>query len=450
MAATNLLTDAKIRDAKPVVRASKFNDKNRPADNREIPRLTKLSDGAGLTLWIEPGGAKRWRFSYRFPGLDKNGEPKLLQKQLAIGTYPETTLKEARAARDAARKSLTAGIDPSQQKRATRLAQALANASTFAAVAKELVEKKRNEKKSASTMEKIEWLLGLAMPTLGARPIGEIEAPEILATLRQVERRGKFNTVHRLRALIGEVFRYAMADGRAKSDPTYALRAALTTPKRQNRPAITDSEGLGALLRAIDGYRGSPEMALALRLLALTFVRPGELRQAEWSEFDLDAEVPVWTIPAAKMKMRRAHRVPLSRQAVEIVRELRALSRGGKYLFPGQRTISRPMSENGMSAALRYLGFSKETHCPHGFRSSASSMLNAARTAPKSPKGEPQAVRRMWDADAIELQLAHVNGDATRRAYNRDDFWEERVEMMRWWANFLDDLRDNAGVEQAA
>ena len=441
--AINLLSDAKIRDAKPEVRASK--DKARP-DAALKPRLTKLSDGGGLMLWIEPNGAKRWRFGYRFPGLGKNGEPKLLQKQLAIGTYPETTIKEARAARDAARKSLTAGIDPAQQKRAVKLARALANANTFQSVAAEVVEKKRNEKKSASTMEKVEYLLGLAAP-LAQRPIGEIEAPEILATLQQVERRGRFDTAHRLRGFIGEVFRRAVATGRAKNDPTPALRGVLTTPTRGRMAAITNAEELGGLLRAIDGYGGAPETRLALQLLSLTFVRPGELRMAEWSEFDLDGAV--WTIPAARMKMRREHRVPLSRQALAIIRELRSISRGGKYIFPG-RTISRPMSENGMSAALRYMGFPANAHCPHGFRSSASSLLNAARTPSTNNRGEPQAVRRMWDADAIELQLAHVNGDATRRAYNRDDFWLERCEMMRWWADYLDQLRGNAGVERAA
>jgi integrase len=443
----NNLTDAKIRAAKPVVRASK--DPTRP-DDRPLPRLTKLSDGAGLTLWIEPNGARRWRFSYRFPGLDKDGQPKLLQKSLALGSFPEVGLKEARAGRDAARKLLAAGIDPSQHKRATRAARALANANTFAAVAAELVEKKRREEKSASTMEKVEWLLGLALPALGARPIAEIEAPEVLAALQQIERRGKYNTAHRLRALIGEVFRRAVATGRASNDPTLALRDALTTPKKQHRPAIIEPEGFGRLLSAIDGYRGAPETRLALQLLALTFVRPGELLGAEWEEFDIDAEQPVWVIPASRMKMRREHKVPLSRQAVEIVRELRMLSRGGKYLFPGARSTTRPMSENCMNAALRYMGISKDVHCPHGFRSSFSSLANAARTPAKDAEGRPMIPRRMWDADAIELQSARVNGDAVRRIYCRDDFMAERREMIQWWSNKCDELRENAGVSRAA
>jgi integrase len=445
--AMNNLTDAKIRDAKPVIRASK--DKKRP-DDRLVERLTKMNDGAGLALWVEPGGAKRWRFAYRFPGRDKNGEPKLLQKMLTLGSYPETSLKEARAARDAARKLLAAGVDPSRNKRATRLARALANANTFSAVAAELVEKKRNGKKSPSTMEKVEWLLGLATPTLGARPIAEITAPEILATLQQIERRGKYNTANRLRALIGEVFRRAVATGRASNDPTVALRDQLTTTKAQPRAAIIEAQDFGGLLLAIDGYRGAPETRLAMQLLALTFVRPGELRAAEWSEFDLDAEQPTWIIPANKMKMKREHKIPLAPQSVAIVRELRVLARGGKYLFPGGRTITRPMSENAMSSALRYMGFSKDEHCPHGFRSSASSMLNAARTPPTNAKGEPQPVRRMWDADAIELQLAHVDSNAVRRVYARDDFWQERCELMAWWADRCDEMRANVGVARAA
>ena len=301
-------------------------------------------------------------------------------------------------------------------------------------------------------------VVGLAMPTLGARPIAEIEAPEVLATLRIIERRGRYDTAHRLRAIIGEVFRYAVADGRAKNDPTIALRGALTTVTKERRPAIIEPEPLGQLLRAIDGYRGTPETRLALRLLAYVFVRSGELRHAEWSEFDLDGEQPVWTISAAKMKMKREHRVPLSWQAVETIRELRALSRGGKYLFPGGRTVARPMSENAMSAAMRRMGYGKDEVCPHGFRSSASSLLNAARTPTKDADGKPLkdadgkpiSPRRLWDADAIELQLAHVDGNAVRRVYNRDDLWLERVEMMQWWADYLDELRANVGVARAA
>jgi integrase len=246
------------------------------------------------------------------------------------------------------------------------------------------------------------------------------------------------------------VFRYAMADKRAKSDPAHALRAVLVKPTRTPHPAITKPNEFGGLLRAIDGYRrAAPETRLALRLLALTFVRPDELRWARWNEFDLGGAEPLWVIPASRMKMRREHKVPLSRQAIEIVRELRALSRGGAFLFPG-RTTARPMSESCLSAALHYMGISKDVHCPHGFRSSFSSMANAVRTPAKDADGRPMTPRRMWDSDAIELQLAHVNGGAVRRAYCRDDFMAERREMMRWWANYLDTLRADVKMKEVA
>jgi integrase len=254
--------------------------------------------------------------------------------------------------------------------------------------------------------------------------------------LRQIERRGKYNTVHRLRALISETFSMAIATGRAKGDPSHALRKALVTPKAQRRPAIVEAEPFGQLLRAIDGIEGgAPETRLALQLLSLTFVRPGELRHAEWSEFDLDGEQPTWTIPAAKMKMKREHKVPLSTQAVAIVRELRMLSRGGNYLFPGGRTITRPMSENAMNGVLRRLGYSKDEMCPHGLRSVASTLLNESG---------------LWHRDAIERSLAHIDSDVVRQSYARGEYWDERVKMMQHWADHCDELRANAGVARAA
>jgi integrase len=271
-----------------------------------------------------------------------------------------------------------------------------------------------------------------------------------LTVLRQIEKRGRFDTAHRLRALIGEVFRRAVADGRAKIDPTPDLRDQLTTPTRTPHPAITKPDEFGGLLRAIDGYRrGAPETRLALQLLALTFVRPDELRWARWDEFDLGGAEATWTLPAERMKMRREHKVPLSRQAVEIVRELRALSRGGAFLFPG-RTTARPMSESCLSAALHYMGIPKDVHCPHGFRSSFSSIANAARTPAKDADGRPLIPRRMWDSDAIELQSSRVNGGAVRRVYCREDFMAERREMMQWWANYLDTLRADVKMKEVA
>jgi len=266
--------------------------------------------------------------------------------------------------------------------------------------------------------------LSLALPFIGPRCIAEITAPEILAVLRRVEARGRHETATRLREIIGGVFRFAVATGRAEGDPTGALRGALTTPKVQHRAAIIEPKAFGGLLRALAGYDGAPETRAALELLALTFVRPGELRAAEWAEFDLDAGV--WSIPAEKMKMKRPHRVPLAPRAVAILRELQAITGHGKYLFPSVRTAARCMSENTINAALRRLGFAQDEMTGHGFRSAASSMLNESG---------------QWNADAIERQLAHVDNDSVRRAYARADFWDERVRMMAWWADRCEEMR---------
>ena len=391
------LTDMEIRTAKPGA------------------RLVKLSDGGGLQLWIMPDGAKRWRFAYRLAGL---------QKVLAVGVYPATGLREAREARDDAKRLLADGQDLAIAKKLAKAAKAAANANTFEAISAELLDKKRREAKAEKTLSKLEWLLSLARPAIGPRPITEITAPEVLAVLRGVESRGTHETAHRLRATIGEVFRFAVATGRAESDPTGALKGALTAPTVNHRAAIIEPKAFGGLLRALAGYDGGPETRAALELLALTFVRPGELRAAEWAEFDLDAGV--WAIPAEKMKMKRPHRVPLAPRAVAILRELQGITRQGKYLFPSVRSAARCMSENTINAALRRLGFAQDEMTGHGFRSAASSMLNESG---------------LWNADAIERQLAHVDNDSVRRAYARADFWEERVRMMAWWAERCEEMR---------
>jgi integrase len=378
-------------------------------------KICKLSDGGGLQLWITPDGAKRWRVAYRFGGG---------QKLLAIGVYPAISLREARDARDAAKRLLADGQDPSFAKRLAKAAKVVAAANSFEAVAAELFEKKKREGKTPRTLEKMEWLLGIAAPLLGARPIAEISAAEILAVLRGVEGRGKHEAARKLRAIVGEVFRYAIATQRANSDPSRDLKGALTAPVVTPRAAITKPDAFGALLRAIDGYEGAPETRFALQLVALTFVRPGEVRAAEWAEIDLEAGV--WTIPAQKMKMKREHRVPLVPQSITLLCDLKAITGRGKFLFPSIRTPLRCMSENTINAALRRLGFAKEEMCSHGFRSAASSMLNESG---------------LWNADAIERQLAHVDNDSVRRAYARADFWEERVRMMAWWAYRCDELR---------
>jgi integrase len=297
-------------------------------------------------------------------------------------------------------------------------------AATFEAIASELLETKRREVKAVGTLAKLEWLFSLATPSLGQRPIAGITAPEILQVLRVVEMRGRLETAKRLRAVIGQVFRYAVATGRADSDPTFALRGALTTPVVRHRAAIVEPMAFGALLRSIDGYDGMPEVRIALQMIALTFVRPGELRSAEWSEIDLDGAL--WTIPAEKMKMRRPHRVPLAKQAIELLHRLHMITGNRGLLFPGAWDFKKPLSENTLNAALRRLGYAADVMTSHGFRAAASSMLN------ESGK---------WNADAIEAQLAHIDGNSVRRAYARAEFWDERVKMMAWWADKLDRIR---------
>jgi integrase len=396
-----MLTDSAIRAAKP-----------------KTEQTVKLSDGGGLQLWVKPSESKLWYLAYRF------GRK---QRKLAIGSYPRIGLKEARAKREEAKKLLTSGFDPSQQKRLVKLASQKAD--TFEAIAREVLEKKRREGRSETTVSKVKWLFDLAIPALGPRPIAEITAPEVLAVLRQVEAAGRLETARRLRAIIGQAFRFAVVTDRAANDPTSALRGALAAPIVQHRAAIVEPVRFGALLRAIDGYDGMPEVRFALQLLALTFTRPGELRLATWKEFDLDARV--WTIPANRTKMRRPHRVPLAPQAIAILEELRALTGRCELLFPGVRSPSRPLSENALNAALRRLGYTKDDMSGHGFRAAASSLLNECGK---------------WNADAIEAQLAHVESNAVRKAYARAEYWAERVDMMVFWANRLDELRQGGVV----
>jgi integrase len=392
------LTDTAIRAAKP-----------------QEGRTIKLSDGGGLQLWVVPSGSKLWNIAYRFGGK---------QLKLSLGAYPAVALKAAREQREAAKRLLAAAIDPGRQKKTSALAKANAEANTFALIADEMLAKKMREGLAPKTLQKVRWLLDFARPALGARPIANITAPEILAVLRGVEGRGRHETAKRLRSTIGECFRYAVASGRAETDPTFALKGVLTAPQVRHRAALTEPRAFGGLLRAIDTYEGSPEVRAALQLLALTFVRPGELRFADWSEFDLDKAE--WAIPPARMKMRRPHRVPLAPQTIAILREIHAVTGRGKLLLPSVRSPSRCISENTINAALRRMGFTKDEMSGHGFRAVASTLLN------ESGK---------WNADAIEAQLAHVENDAVRRAYHRADYWSERVSMMNFWADYLDELR---------
>jgi integrase len=397
-----MLTDTQVRQAKP----------------RE--REYKLADYASLYLLIRPNGSKLWRLDYRFGGK---------QKTLALDAYPIVTLAEARERRDAARKLLANGIDPGVQRKLEKIAAA-AGGNTFREVAEELLAKQAREGRAAMTTKKNRWLLEPAFKTFGDRPVGEITAPELLHALRKFQRRERYESARRMRTVAGMVFRYAIATGRATRDISLDLRGALITPNVQHRPAITEPKKVGALLRAIDGYAGQPTTRMALQLSVLLFVRPGETRRARWREFDLGAAV--WNIPAETMKMDRPHRVPLARQSVGIIRQLEKITGEGEFLFPAITSVRRPMSENTLNAALRRLGYSKEEVTAHGFRTTASTLLNEMGR---------------WSPDAIERQLAHQEEDDVRRAYKHPaEFWAERVEMMQAWADYLDQLRSGADV----
>jgi integrase len=392
-----MLNDTRIRNARPG------------------ERDTKLSDFDGLYLLVCKTGSKLWRFAYRFNGR---------QKQIALGAYPQVTLAEARERREAARKLLASGQDPSVARRLEKIAKA-GGGNTFREVAEEFIEKQRREDRSAATLRKNRWLLEPAFAAFGDRAIGEVTAPELLHALRKFEQRGRYESARRLRTVAGMIFRYAIATGRASRDIALDLRGALTTPKVKHRAAITEPTELGALLRAIEGYSGQPATRLALQLSALLFVRPGELRLARWKEIDF--EKAVWTVPASTMKMKRPHRVPLSRQAIVIFRELHALTGLGEYVFPAVDSVRRPMSNNTLNAALRRLGYSKDEVSVSGFRATASTLLNEMGR---------------WNPDAIERQLAHMEESDVRRAYmHAAEFWSERVEMMQVWADYLDQLR---------
>ena len=382
------------------------------------PRPRKLSDGGGLHVLVQPTGGKLWRLAYRFAGK---------QKTLALGVYPAVSLEEARQRRDAAKKLLARSIDPSVQRKADKHA---GKEGTFRAIAEEVIAKLEREGRAQAILNKKRWLLDFAFPAFGERPVDEITARELLALLREIEGRGLYETAKRLRSTCGMVFRYAIATGRAERDPSLDLRGALTTPPVSHRATVVEPTAIGALLRAIEGFDGQPTTHAALRLAPYVFVRPGELRQAEWAECDLDGAV--WSIPAKKMKMRRPHRVPLARQSLTILRELQEVTGSGRWLFPSVRTFIRPISENTLNAALRRLGYGSEEMCIHGFRGMASTRLNEMGR---------------WNPDAIERQLAHQEANAVRRAYTHNaEFWSERVLMMQGWADYLDELREGGKV----
>ena len=392
------LTDTGVRAIKPVARPQ------------------KVADGGGLYLFVTPNGTKAWRLAYRY-----NGK----QKALSLGVYPIVTLGEARARRERAKKQLADGIDPSAQRKLDKIT-ARAGQNSFRAIAEELLEKHRVEGRAQATLDKNRWLLEIAFDAFGAKPVSDITAVELLAALRRFEERGRYESARRLRSTCGMVFRFAIATGRATRDISMDLRGALTAPKVKHRAAIVDPAEVAALLRAIDGYDGHPQTKAALQIAPHVFVRPNELRYAEWSEFDFESAT--WIIPARRMKMKREHRVPLSRQVLETLGYLRKLTGRGRLVFPSTRSALRPLSENTLNAALRRLGYGPDQVTVHGFRTTASTRLNEMGR---------------WNPDAVERQLAHQEENDVRRAYlHAAQFWNERIAMMQAWSNYLDDLRE--------
>jgi integrase len=386
---------------------------------RHGDKPVRLFDGGGLYLELAPSGGKWWRLKYRFAGKEK---------RLSLGVYPHIALKQARERRDDAKRLLANGIDPSEQRKATREAITERAANSFEAVAREWFAAFSAKWVKGHSDKILRRLEHNVFPHVGDRPIAEITSKEMLGVLRKVESRGAIETAHRTKQNCSQVFRYAVATGRAERDPTVELKGALTPPRERHHPAIIDPKGIGALLRAIDGYDKSLVTKCGLRLAPLTFVRPGELRRAEWTEINLDKAE--WRIPAERMKMREQHIVPLSSQAVAVLKELQPLTGRNRYVFPGARTNGRPMSENTVNAALRRLGYSKDQMTGHGFRSIASTHLN----------------EQGWHRDAIERQLAHAERDDVRAAYNFAEHLPERRRMMQAWADYLDGLKAGAKV----
>ena len=377
------------------------------------PKFQRFFDGGGLYLEVSPAGGKHWRLKYRFGGKEK---------RLTFGPYPIVSLKEARIKRDDARKMLANGIDPGMAKQAEKVAAA----GTFEAISREWLAK-YSASWTAGHAERIQRRLERdVFPWLGHRPINQITPPELLSVLRRVEERGIIETAHRALANSGQIFRYAIATGRAERDISQDLRGAIPPVKKKHLASITRPDLIGPMLRAFDAYDGFFVTKCALRLAPLVFVRPGELRRGEWSEINL--QTAEWRIPAERMKMRIEHIVPLSRQVLAILEDLRPLTGQGRYLFPSMRSKVRPMSDATVLNALRRLGYSKEEMTGHGFRSMASTLLNG----------------QGWNRDWIERQLAHSESNSVRAAYNYAEYLPERRKMMQAWADYLDSLKQEA------
>ncbi len=379
----------------------------------------KLTDGGGLYLLITPTGGKLWRLDYRFDGK---------RKTFTFGSYPDVSLAKARDKRQSAREQIAAGIDPGAVKKAEKLAVVESVTNTFEAVAREWFTRNSSKWSENHAGRLLTRLEQDAFPFIGSRPIAEIKAPEVAALLKRIEIR-TLEGAHRIKISMGQIFRYAVSIGKADADPVAPLRDVLPPVKNKGMAAPTDPKELTPLLRAIDGFTGSFVVKCAMQLAPLLFVRPGELRHAEWSEIDIEAGQ--WNLPAEKMKMKLPHLVPLSRQALAIIEELRPLTGSGRYLFPCNRSPLRCMSENSVNAGLRRMGFEKAEITGHGFRATARTILDEVM-------GERP--------DLIEHQLSHAVKDPLGRAYNRTSHLPERRKMMQRWADYLDSLKAVAKV----
>ncbi|WP_211922443.1 tyrosine-type recombinase/integrase [Solidesulfovibrio aerotolerans] len=397
-----LLTEIKIKTIKPSGKIERFHDSQ------------------GLYLELSAAGGKHWRWKYKFDGKEK---------RLSLGAWPDVSLKDARVLRDASRKMLREGADPGQAKKQARAdgdGAGSEGAVTFKAVALEYVANQRNVWAESYTIT-VEGRLRLDVyPHIGERPIAEIGPMDVLSLLRRIEERRAFETASRVLAFCSQIFRYGVATGVVASDPCRDLRGALVPFSKGQHAALTKPKEVGALMLAIDDYKGSAVVRAALAFSALVFCRPGEIRHAEWEEIDFEASE--WTIPAPKMKTRVEHRVPLSGQAVGVLRGLQPLTGGGKFVFPGPRGKDRPLSENGVNTALRIMGYGKDQMTAHGFRAMASTLLNELGHRP----------------DVIEAQLAHKGADKIRAVYNRAQYMAERRELMQTWADYLDTLKASA------
>jgi integrase len=380
-----------------------------------------VTDERGLTLHVSTSGSKLWRFRYQFAGKSRI---------MALGSYPEVPLAAARRKRDAARADVHAGVDPGVERKRAKLLSALASANTFGEIAGEYIDAKMvGENKADVTVAKARWLLDHLL-SIASLPVSQIKPQELYAALKRLEGSGKHETARRCRSFASRVFRYAVVTGRAEADPAALLSGGLITPTVKHHAAPIDPAKVGDLLRAIDAYKtGAPITRLALQIAPHVMTRPGELRQALWEEFDLEAAI--WRIPAGRMKARRVHAIPLSQQVVAYLRQVSEFSGTTGYVFPAFHTTRRPMSENTMNQAFRRMGFTGDEVTSHGLRTTASTLLN------ESCK---------WHPDAIERALAHGDSNAVRGIYNRGNYWLERVEMMQWWSDYLDQLREGGDI----